>query len=53
MQLKPKKLGTTTRMSFARIDDSLDMPNLIEVQKESYKWFLNEGLNEVLSLIVF
>ncbi len=48
MQLKPKKLGTTTRMSFARIDDSLEMPNLIEVQKKSYEWFLAEGLNEVL-----
>ncbi len=48
MKLKPKKLGTTTRMSFARIDDSLEMPNLIEVQKKSYEWFLSEGLNEVL-----
>ncbi len=48
MQLKPKKLGTTTRMSFARFDDSLEMPNLIEVQKKSYEWFLEEGLNEVL-----
>ncbi len=48
MQLKPKKLGTTTRMSFARFDDSLEMPNLIEVQKKSYRWFLEEGLDEVL-----
>ncbi len=48
MQLKPKKLGTTTRMSFARIDDTLEMPNLIEVQKKSFRWFLEEGLNEVL-----
>ena len=48
MKLKPKKLGTTTRMSFARIEDSLEMPNLIEVQKKSYEWFLSEGLDEVL-----
>ncbi len=48
MLLKPKKLGTTTRMSFAKIDDVLEMPNLIEVQKKSYEWFLEEGLNEVL-----
>ncbi len=48
MQLKPKKLGTNTRMSFARIDDTLEMPNLIEVQKKSFRWFLEEGLNEVL-----
>ena len=45
---KPHKLGTTTRMSFAKIDEALDMPNLIEVQKRSYNWFLNEGLMEVL-----
>ncbi len=48
MQLKPRTLGKNTRMSFARIDDTLDMPNLIEVQKKSYRWFLEEGLNEVL-----
>jgi len=34
-------------MSFSRIDEVLDMPNLIEVQKNSYKWFLEEGLREV------
>jgi len=35
-------------MSFSKIDDALEMPNLIEVQKKSYKWFLDEGLMEVL-----
>ena len=45
--LKPVKLGRTTRMSFAKINEVLDMPNLIEVQKNSYEWFLNEGLREV------
>ena len=43
----PVKLGRTTRMSFSRIGEVLDMPNLIEVQKNSYKWFLEEGLREV------
>ena len=41
------KLGNTTRMSFAKINEVLDMPNLIEVQKNSYRWFLEEGLKEV------
>ena len=36
------------RQSFAKIDEALDMPNLIDVQKKSYQWFLDEGLREVL-----
>ena len=44
----PVKLGRTTRMSYARINEILEMPNLIEVQKNSYKQFLEEGLKEVL-----
>ncbi len=46
--LKPQKLGKTTRMSFSKIKDVLEMPNLIEVQKKSFQWFLDEGLREVL-----
>ncbi|MBE6670620.1 MAG: DNA-directed RNA polymerase subunit beta [Ruminococcaceae bacterium] len=46
--VKPHKLGTNVRMSFSKIDETLDMPNLIEVQKKSYQWFLEEGLKEVL-----
>ena len=46
--VKPYKLGKNERMSFSKIEGSLDMPNLIEVQKKSYKWFLEEGLKEVL-----
>ncbi len=46
--LKPQKLGTNVRMSFSKIDEALDMPNLIEVQKKSFKWFLEEGMFEVL-----
>ena len=48
MMLKPQKLGTNVRMSFSKIEAATEMPNLIEVQKDSYKWFLEEGLNEVL-----
>ena len=48
MMLKPKKLGTNVRMSFSKIEAATEMPNLIEVQKDSYEWFLREGLNEVL-----
>ena len=41
------KLGKNTRRSYSKIDEVLEMPNLIEVQKNSYKWFLEEGLREV------
>ncbi|MCX7774115.1 MAG: DNA-directed RNA polymerase subunit beta [Clostridia bacterium] len=44
----PVKLGRTTRMSFARINEVLEMPNLIEIQKNSYNQFLQDGLREVL-----
>ena len=47
--VKPVKLGNTVRMSFAKINEVLEMPNLIEVQKNSYNWFLNEGLREVFN----
>ena len=47
MKVKPVKLGKTERMSFSRIDEVIEMPNLIEVQKNSYQWFLDEGLKEV------
>ena len=47
MKVKPVTLGKTERMSFSRIDEVITMPNLIEVQKNSYRWFLDEGLKEV------
>lgn len=43
----PVQLGRNTRMSYSRINEALEMPNLIEVQKNSYRWFLEEGLREV------
>ena len=46
--VKPQKLGKNTRMSFSKIDETLDLPNLIDVQKKSYEWFRREGLMEVL-----
>ncbi len=47
VNVKPVKVGKNTRMSFSKIDEVLPMPNLIEIQKNSYEWFLNEGLQEV------
>ena len=49
VNIKPVQLGNTTRMSFAKINEALEMPNLIEVQKNSYKWFLEEGLRDVFN----
>ena len=43
----PVKLGKNTRMSYGKINEVLEMPNLIEIQKNSYDWFLEEGLKEV------
>ena len=49
MKVKDVQHGKTTRKSFARIDEILEMPNLIEVQKKSYQWFLDDGLREVFA----
>jgi len=49
VNVKPVRLGKNTRMSFSKINEVLEMPNLIEVQKDSYEWFLKEGLKEVFS----
>jgi DNA-directed RNA polymerase subunit beta len=43
----PVKLGKKARMSFSRIEEIIDMPDLIEIQKRSYEWFIKEGLYEV------
>ena len=47
VNVTPKQLGKNVRMSFGKITEPLEMPNLIEVQKNSYKWFREEGLREV------
>ena len=45
-RIKPMHIGDGLRMTYSRQKEVLNMPNLIEVQKNSYKWFLNEGLKE-------
>ena len=47
-RIRPVKAGKGMRMSFSRQKEVLQMPNLIEIQKDSYQWFLDEGLKEVL-----
>ena len=48
-RIRPKKFGNNVRMSYSRQKEVLEMPNLIEVQKNSYQWFLDEGLNEAFN----
>ncbi len=45
--VKPVQMGKNTRMTFSKINEVIDMPNLIEIQKDSYNWFITEGLKEV------
>ncbi len=45
--MRPVKAGKSVRMSYSRQKEVLEMPNLIEIQKDSYQWFLDEGLKEV------
>ena len=45
--VSPVARGSRTRMSFGKIKEVMEMPNLIEIQKDSYKWFLDTGLKEV------
>lgn len=47
LNVKPVHMGKNVRMSFSNNEEILKMPNLIEIQKNSYNWFLNEGLKEV------
>ena len=47
LKMNPVKRGSCTRMSFGKINEVMDMPNLIEIQKASYKWFIETGLKEV------
>lgn len=46
LKVTPVNRGSCTRMSFGKINEVMDMPNLIEVQKASYEWFINTGLKE-------
>ena len=51
VNVRPVKLGKTTRMSFSKIDEVIKVPNLVEIQQNSYKWFLGEGLQEVFKSV--
>jgi len=44
----PVKVGTRERWTFAKIKETLGLPNLIEIQRNSYQWFIDEGLREIL-----
>ena len=48
-RMRPVKAGKGVRMTFSRQKEVLEMPNLIEIQKNSYQWFLDEGLREVFA----
>jgi DNA-directed RNA polymerase subunit beta len=48
-RMRPVKSGRGIRMSYARQNEVLGVPNLIEIQKKSYQWFLDEGLREVFN----
>lgn len=48
MQYHKEFFGKTERLSFSKIPNVIDLPNLLKVQKDSYKWFMEEGLREVL-----
>ena len=45
--VKEVQMGKNTRMTFSKINEVIDMPNLIEIQKDSYNWFVTDGLREV------
>lgn len=45
-RIKPMKYGAVQRMSYSRIDEVMEMPNLLAIQKDSYEWFKTEGLKE-------
>ena len=49
--LHPEKFGRAERMSYSNLHEAIDMPNLVEIQKESYQWVLDEGIKEVLESV--
>ena len=48
LKIKEVKYEKASRKDFAKVGDYIEMPNLIKVQKDSYDWFIKEGLGEVL-----
>ena len=51
-RIRSVKTGKSMRMSYQRQEEVLEMPNLIEVQKDSYQWFLDEGLKKYLMIFL-
>jgi len=49
VNVKPVQLGRVSRQSFSKIEEVLEMPNLIEIQKNSYNWFVEQGIKEVFN----
>ena len=49
LNAKDKRYGNTVRKNFARYEEVMEMPNLLAIQKSSYKWFLDTGLREVFA----
>ena len=49
MRTKTRQLGRVTRQSFAKVDQILEMPDFLEIQKKSYKWLLERGISDVLT----
>jgi len=49
VNVKPVQLGRVSRQSFSKIEEVLEMPNLIEIQKNSYRWFVEEGIKEIFN----
>ena len=47
----PVQIGRRKRMSFSKINEVTSLPNLIEIQLDSYKWFIEEGLSEVFEAV--
>ena len=50
-RIRSVKTGKSMRMSYQRQKEVLEMPNLIEIQKNSYQWFLDEGLKEAKAVV--
>ena len=50
VNVKPVQLGKKRPYELCKINEVLEMPNLIEVQKNSYQWFVDKGLKEVLTI---
>ena len=48
VNVREQKLGKNVRMSFSKTKNVLELPNLVEIQTKSFKWFLEKGLDEVL-----